>query len=686
MRFAKFFLILFSLLSFGQTNTFLEKLSNQCEIIKNNGEYKKLIQIASLGISKSDNNYDKSKFNFYKGYGFEYDNNQYDKAIPYFENSLKFAQKGKYLEQETLALMRLNYLYYSTKKFKERDQLIEYIKTIVDTTKSVYSKGILFGSLGEYYLDKSEISKFIDYKLKAIEFRKKFPKTDNNNFVNIGISYSQIGQAYIKMKQFRKGLEYCNLAKPYLKESANAMAFLHNDFIKCYWGLQNLDSLVSHRNKIYGLVTKDDSLFLSLSSANRYLAEYYVDKKQLSKANSYLKEADYFGLKSKDTEILMEINLTRGKIFFEQKNYKEAISILKEASVHAYEFDKTVFITINKLIAKSYKAQANWKEALHYFEIYNKVNEEVLKESTKQSIANAEAKFQNQYKQEKIDLLSAENKLKNAEIENSKKQKIYFFIGFSLLLIIAFLLFKQSENRKKSNIKLQVLNYELEEANKAKLRFLNILNHDLRSPVASLIQFLHLKKESPDLLDEVSKTRLEQKTIAGAENLLNSMEDILLWSKGQMENFKPQPEKINISELFHDIKNHFSSTENITIQFENNSNIKLFTDQNFLKTIMRNLTGNAIKALENIDNPMIIWKAWNENNTTFISITDNGKGATIEQFKALYDEKEIVGIKTGLGLHLIRDLAKMIDCEINVETSENKGTKVVLKQKRPNFR
>ena len=94
---------------------------------------------------------------------------------------------------------------------------------------------------------------------------------------------------------------------------------------------------------------------------------------------------------------------------------------------------------------------------------------------------------------------------------------------------------------------------------------------------------------------------------------------------------------------------------------------------------MRNLTGNAIKALEGIDNPTINWKAWNENNKTFISITDNGKGASIEQFKALYDEKEIVGIKTGLGLHLIRDLAKMIDCEISVETSESNGTKVVLR-------
>ena len=58
---------------------------------------------------------------------------------------------------------------------------------------------------------------------------------------------------------------------------------------------------------------------------------------------------------------------------------------------------------------------------------------------------------------------------------------------------------------------------------------------------------------------------------------------------------------------------------------------------------------------------------WQENGNSFLSITDNGPGASSEQFKALYDEKEVIGIKTGLGLHLIRDLAKAINCKILVD-------------------
>jgi signal transduction histidine kinase len=49
-----------------------------------------------------------------------------------------------------------------------------------------------------------------------------------------------------------------------------------------------------------------------------------------------------------------------------------------------------------------------------------------------------------------------------------------------------------------------------------------------------------------------------------------------------------------------------------------------------------------------------------------------------ENFKALFDDTEVVGIKSGLGLHLIRDLAKAIDCEIVVESKLGEGTTFTL--------
>ena len=219
---------------------------------------------------------------------------------------------------------------------------------------------------------------------------------------------------------------------------------------------------------------------------------------------------------------------------------------------------------------------------------------------------------------------------------------------------------------------------ELDTANKVKARFFSILNHDLRSPVSSLINFLHLQKDSPELLDAESKKRMESKTISSAENLLDSMEDILLWSKGQMENFEPHFQTVTVHSLFYDLEKHFSNVETVKISFENPENISLFSDENYLKTILRNLTGNALKALEKTPDAQVILKAFTQNGQTALSVSDNGPGGTIEKFRALYDEKEVIGIKTGLGLHLIRDLAKAINCKITVDTQPNVGTTFLL--------
>src|SRR5690606_21306884 len=189
--------------------------------------------------------------------------------------------------------------------------------------------------------------------------------------------------------------------------------------------------------------------------------------------------------------------------------------------------------------------------------------------------------------QKEIEIRDKEIQLNKLTLETKEKQKWFYIGGIFLLGIIGLLLYYQSRNRQKTNQKLQLLNAELDHANKVKTRFFSILNHDLRSPVANLIHFLHLQKDNPELMDEATKNRMQNKTISDAENLLSSMEDILLWSKGQMENFKPEPKKVTVNQLFEDNKKVFSGYHNIIFDYQNPDDVELFTDENYLKTIIR---------------------------------------------------------------------------------------------------
>ena len=682
------FILLFSLKGFtqqepnlGRYKTTSEKLKawhNYSTSLLDLEEYPKLIIAAQKGIELSKNNpLYLSRFYLQKGTAYEFSNNKYQEAFVNYEESLKYARRSKDVESYTSSLMRLNYICYSLNKTSKRKALINEIKSILDTTKSVYTKAVLYGSLGEYYLDLSEYESFIGNQLKAVTYKKLLPKAVEN-IENIGVSYCQIASAYIKMKQFDKAIEYLNEAQPYIKTSPYISAFSCNYYMQCFVAQKKLDSVKKYYKLTYTYPTKKDSLFLNLSFANQNMSRYYADERDLNKAFVFAEKAVLFGEKSTDEEILMEANAIMGRVLYEKGAYKKAIETLKKASKNALTYDKENFVMINKKLSQSYAALHLWKEAFYYNEIYSKYNDEMMQESAKQSIANAEARYQNTNKQQKIKNLSSENTIKNIQIKEAQTQRIYLISGLALVGIIGLLLFKQSRSRKKINKKLQILNQELDEANKTKARFFSILNHDLRSPVSNLIHFLHLQKENPELIDEETAVRMQAKVIAGAENLLTSMEDILLWSKGQMENFKPHFKRITVAKIFEETQNHFSPYENISIVFENPDDLVLNTDKNYLKTIIRNLTGNAVKVLAKRENPQIVWKARQENNTILLSITDNGPGGSQEKFKALYDDSAVIGIKSGLGLHLIRDLATAINCKIEVCSKPDLGTTITI--------
>ena len=93
---------------------------------------------------------------------------------------------------------------------------------------------------------------------------------------------------------------------------------------------------------------------------------------------------------------------------------------------------------------------------------------------------------------------------------------------------------------------------------------------------------------------------------------------------------------------------------------------------------MQNLTNNAIKALKNKENAQIRWEAKQENEQIVLAIIDNGAGISEEQIKTLYSDEAAIGSKTGLGLHLIRDLAKAIACKISVKSSSSFGSEFQL--------
>ena len=597
------------------------------------------------------------------------------------------------------------------------DSLLNKFSNQKEIQKAETSKNI-----ASYYKKKSQYYKAIEYQQKAQSLFENTKMSSSEKSKNIALCNQNIGSNYFLIGDHKKAMDYYikaykvipenidlllniqgvfssqdNYEKAFFyAEKAMEVAYKTKDIsnLDRIWGIKS-DIYLNQKDSVNGFkaleksieyskkendfeqlaitytnyadLLKDSSKKIDLYLKAKYLWDKYHPNNLLAISNG-ISIANFYRNSVDKPELLKENNITR------QEAIQKAETILLQQIENCKRINhkgKNLQYSL-ECLSYVYELKTDYKKANDYFKECVYLYDSLNSIDSKNKILNIEASYNLAQKDKEI-------QLNQKIIEQEKKQKWFYIFGIGLLAIIGGLLFYQSRNRKKTNEKLQLLNSELDQANKTKTRFFSILNHDLRSPVANLIHFLHLQKDSPELLDEETKNRMQNKTITGAENLLSSMEDILLWSKGQMENFKPQPKKVAVNQLFDDTKKVFSGYQKIKFEYQNPDNIAIFTDENYLKTIIRNLTSNAINVFTTTQNPTIIWKAWQENGISYLSVTDNGPGASKEQFKALYDDKEVVGIKTGLGLHLIRDLAKAIDCEISVDSKIDIGTTFTLK-------
>ncbi len=671
-----------NLSAYKTSNQKLEAWANYCDEFLEKKDYKSLKKLAIEGkrMTPLSDNYNLSLFHFYIGITFDYAL-EADSALFYLMQSEQFARKAKHSRRTIQALKQLLNVCNVTTNKVQRERVVNEILFYIDTTKNSKQKVSLYEEISTYYSNQGQYETSLNYLIKQLQAQaSNLSKANNNDSINYGVSLINAADLHLKIGNATKGLTYLKESEPFLETYKEGISKVNKVYVDVYLNIGKPTEARAYYEKLllYIETRGFEGGWYDVLACDLGFADYHLTRNETKLALLYIQHAQKLAPKYADAYLLGDINFMSGQVYLQLKNYSVALNYFKKAEPVIKEISPEQNSWIQKAFAQTYAGLGKWDSAYTYQTKYAQLQDTLLTEKAKKNVSELEEVYQNEKKGQAITALSKENKIKNLELATVSKQRLFFIIGFLLVVVIGLLVFYQSYLRKKSNVQLQKLNAELDQANKIKARFFSILNHDLRSPVSNLIHFLHLQKNHPELLTEENKTRLENKTIHSAEQLLVSMEDLLIWSKGQMQQFKPSYELVKIETLFENLNHQFASIEGVKLEFENSSNIHLQTDVNYLKTIMRNLTSNAVKALEKTTNAQITWKAWQENNRVYLSISDNGPGGTQEQFKALYDDTEVMGIHTGLGLHLIRDLAKAINCKLTLHTKANEGTKFVL--------
>lgn len=374
-----------------------------------------------------------------------------------------------------------------------------------------------------------------------------------------------------------------------------------------------------------------------------------------------------------------------GDVHFATGDHKRALSSYLQSydSVRQIKANELLMGLYNDL-AKVYSRTGAYKKAYEFVTLGRALQDTLYQEASRKAFSEMEAKYQNEKKQAEISLLQLANRAANREVETQRKAKYLWLFASGLILLVAALLYRSYRARQKANQILNSLNVRLSEANDAKVKLISIISHDLRSPVSSLFHYLQLKKARPQGMERQEQERFDAHISQSAERLLEAMEDLLIWSKTQMEQFEPVTETVYVDELFEEvIRIHGPFAQSKQIQLIQNpaNGLSLETDPNFLRIILRNLTSNAIKFTP--AHGTVTFSASQEGMFVLLTVQDNGPGISAAERRTLFEWNSIRSDSSGLGLKLAREFAEKLGGQLSVSALQGTAFTIRLPVQEP---
>ena len=237
-----------------------------------------------------------------------------------------------------------------------------------------------------------------------------------------------------------------------------------------------------------------------------------------------------------------------------------------------------------------------------------------------------------------------------------------------------------------SKVKLEMAFRKLKKLNTRKDKFFTILAHDLRNPFNAIKTFLGYIIEN---LDSYNMEQLKEELLlihSSANNAYKLLEDILLWEQAQSNNIPFQPTKINLKQVISEAIETLSleaSAKAVSIENSISNEVKVFADKNMISTILRNIITNSIKYSSK--GRTIFINGIEKEEHFSISIIDQGIGINSEKLTQLFDianTKSSLGTSdehgSGLGLLICKEFIETNGGKINVQSTVNVGTEVIL--------
>lgn len=609
--------------------------------------------LEGLRLSREDDDANRSNFFSYEGLGYYYAS-RFDSAQYFFSQSLYAGQKAHDVRKISRACTTLIPVDFQLQMTDKVDSVKDILQSIVDTTRDRELLADGYYSLGSYYQYKSYYSSAQDYFIRSLQLREKEVDTtsDARKKFTFAIQCDQLSKLYLNTEMADKSLDALHKGERFAAVSPNVANRLTSSFVEAFTTSGKIDSALYYDRKLEAEVGNPLLFPSEIVSSDLNIAIYYLDKKLFASAGPWIGKADSVAAKIQSPLLNFQVQMTQARYFVGLGKYQPAIDLLNLSMPVAKQLNKELYSTDLKYMALAQEGKGNTVLALQYNKQYADVTDSLNKEKLSRTFADLETRYQTNEKQRRIDVLDKEARLRTLELENASRTRLLLALGLAAMGAISLLLYFFYRSKER-------LSRELRVANETKARLFGIIGHDLRSPVSKIIRLMQLQKERPELFAGDAGRQHEEKIKKASESVLETMEDLLLWSKSQMQHFTPDLRPVRLAELV-DKEIGFIQQQDSGVEIVNRAPVGLLreTDENFLSIIVRNLLQNAARYNEGAA-PIVI-----DADPREMTITNSARGVDVDALNARIGKGSVDSRSSGLGLQIAADLAARIGAKL----------------------
>jgi signal transduction histidine kinase/Tfp pilus assembly protein PilF len=557
-------------------------------------------------------------------------------------------------------------------------------------------KADLFNSIGIAYHMKGNFIVSNEFFLESLKLYESINDSSRiaNVLNNIGITYTEI-RNFDKSREFYRRSYIIHKRLQNMNEMSASLNNLGDDFES--EGL--IDSAEYYYNKSLEIAL-DYDFKARMADAYHNLGSIQYKRRQLDEALDNLLKAFEIDLEEDNQIGLVETYGLLGEIYLELGNKDIAFEYITKALVLSKKLEmRNRESEIYQMLSHYYSAIGDYKNAYLTHIKYALMKDSIYTVESRRQIEDLQLNYENKKKEQEITLLSERTSLQDIQLklQKTKTRLLLVFTLFAIFVLgllsfnimnknrINSLLSSQNEKIQQQNLELERRSRKLIDISEEKDNFINVVVHDLKSPLNNIAGLSNLIRMNGRLSEEqMNYLNLLDQVSNEAKGLITNLLDI---NKLESANIEENYEEFNVEEVLDHEINLFrkdAQEKNITLIKKGGEDLFIHHNKEFFRRILNNLISNAIKF--SLENKKVMISCFWENGYIQLKVKDEGLGIKQEEQNKLFKKFQRLSTRptrgessTGLGLAIVKLLVEKLKGEIDVLSEVNKGSEFIVK-------